>query len=138
MKKCLVLSLYLIIQSSCILSFAQPVNITFKATVKTSDDKIIPGAYIKVYPPDETVAVDSMFANELGKIEKVLPFTFDSNPSSVKLNQVSGYIINEIRPNVIGPQNHSLYLEYSYPDDAELIFLDTRGRLYRDGAILSG
>lgn len=138
MKKHLALSIGLTLLSSCFLLDAQTVNVRFKASVRTADEEILPGAYVKIYQPGNSIAVDSLFCDEQGMIDRELPFTIETNPSSVPLTYETGYIVKKIYPNVIGRQNHNLVLEYRYPADASLYFMDIRGRVYRNGTELAG
>ncbi|MEN8156470.1 MAG: PKD domain-containing protein [Bacteroidota bacterium] len=138
MKRYLVLALCLIFQSFYAISFSQQVNITFQATVKTAEEEVIPGAYIKIYPPGASSAIDSMFTDDLGKIERELPFTYESNPDYIPSHNSARYIVGKISPNVIGPRNNALKLEYNYPAGAGLYFIDAIGRLYRNHSRLTG
>lgn len=122
--------------SSCLFINAQTVNVRFKATIRTSGNEPVPGAYVKVYAPEASVAVDSMFCDGQGMIDRELPFTFDIGPYSVQPVFKTGFIVKEIYPNVIGNQNDNLRIEYRYPYDARLCFMDVQGRIYQNNADL--
>ncbi|HDR68332.1 MAG TPA: hypothetical protein ENN61_04695 [Bacteroidaceae bacterium] len=51
----------MLLLSSFLLINAQTVNIRFKATVRTSGNDLVPGAYVKVYAPDGSVATPLQF-----------------------------------------------------------------------------
>lgn len=136
MKKHLITTWLMLVFSFCIL-IAQTGNVRLKVSVRTSDDNTIPTAYLRVFTQVEGAATDSMFTDEQGLVDRYLPFNYPKDPFSVFSPRETGFIIKKIDPNIISRNTPQLKLNYSYPFDASLFFMDIQGRLYPNHTELS-
>lgn len=129
MKKPVLFMLSLVLFISQVPAGAQSTNLTFKATIKTTEGEAIPNVYLRIYLPDKTAAIDSMFSDEQGVIEKELPIT---GPVSVFPTHASNFISKKIFPNIVSRNSGMMSLEYNYPSRGKLYFMNIQGKKYPD------
>jgi PKD repeat protein len=102
-------------------------DIFFKATVKTTSDESIPHVYLRIYIPGISQAVDSMFTNEQGYIERMLSI---NTGSSVDFTQIgTNLITKKLSPNIISQSKIETTIEYDYQGRPELYFTDISGKV---------
>ena len=58
---------------------AQSTNVTFKVSFKTTNEEPVPRVYARFYRPGMPQAVDSVFSDNLGVLERELPFEYHSD-----------------------------------------------------------
>ncbi len=127
MKKSVFFVVILVFLFSQQIANAQSTNLTFKATIKTTENEAIPNVYLRIYLPDKTAAVDSMFSDENGIIERELPI---AGPVSVFPIQTGQFISGKIYPNIVSQNSGTISLEYNYPSRGKLFFMDIPGKKY--------
>jgi hypothetical protein len=110
-------------------------DVTFRATVKSTENEAIPRVYVKIYIPGNNIAIDSMFTDNEGFLERVLKF--GGHVSVQDLRPGSDIIIKKLSPNIISREVTESYIEYDYPGIPELLFIDLFGRTYSNHSELS-
>lgn len=116
------------------LAIAQSTNLTFKAVIKTIENEPIPNVYLKIYLPDNNIAIDSMFSDEHGIIEQELSI---AGPTSIFHTSATNFICKKIYPNIISQTSPIPELEYNYPSKAKLFFMNIQGKKYPNHTELS-
>lgn len=117
------------------LTSAQSANITFKASLKSFDSTSLSNVYVKIYDPEKTSAVDSLFSDEAGNIDRQLPFPWSGTPV-FPWSMPSPGIVKQMAPNVISAANARVHVEYMYPHKATLFFTDIHGKRHINGSLL--
>ncbi len=132
------LQIYLLLVLTVILPLhtsAQSANITFRASLKSPENNILPNVYVKIYGPDNTRAVDSLFSDEAGNIEALLPFSL-TGTNSIPAKQATYGIVAPMSPNMISAATPSPIVEYNYPAGAKILFTDVQGKKHPNGSLL--
>lgn len=114
---------------------AQSASITFKASLKSNDNTRLSDVYVRIYGPDNNVAIDSLFTDEQGNIELQLPFSWSGTPllpPAIAANS----IVTPMSPNVLSASTGAPAITYEYPSGAQLFFNDVQGRRHENGAWL--
>ena len=114
---------------------AQSENITFKASLKSPENNLLPNVYVKIYAPDNAQAVDSLFSDKAGNIEALLPFSW-TGTSSIPEKQATYGIVAPISPNMISAATPLPIVEYNYPAGAKILFTDVQGKKHPNGSLL--
>lgn len=116
--------------SSILIANAQTSNVTFKSTITSSDANAIPSVYVKIYSTDSEQAVDSLFSDDQGKINKVIPFYYQSGSAIKTPTSEKKIIIREISPNIISQPHLNYELDYLYAENAQLHFVNVEGKSF--------
>lgn len=118
------------------LAIAQSSTITFRASLKSPDNSSLSDVYVRIFGPDEAHAVDSLFSDDAGNIERQLPFSWTGThafPGAYAAYSITG----PMQPNVISASTASTRIAYDYPAGAQLFFRDIQGKRHANGSLLS-
>jgi PKD repeat protein len=116
---------------------AQSANVTFRASFKTANEKPVPRVYVRFYTPGMPQAVDSVFSDSLGVLEKELPFEYHSDHTGINQANNGQKMVTNLFPNIITDDFSDLTLEYNHPGNPKLFFVDVQGRIYTNHTKLS-
>ena len=117
-------------------SLSAQTTINFIADIKTTSNDAIPTVYVKIFTPDNSQAVDSLFSDADGIINHTLPFTYGTGTGINNPNITAGIITKKISPNIITSNRKNYSLEYNYPGNAQLCFINVQGKSFANHSYL--
>ena len=112
-------------------NYAQISDVTFRTSIKSTADQSIPRVYMKMYLPGQVAAVDSIFTDNNGYREYLLPFTVTGMKDIYNDNN-RNIIASPLTPNIIDKNTLMPELKYNYPAVPILKIVDINGRYIKN------